>query len=69
MARNRSELTNPDRRQFFRSLLRAGYAAPAVTTVLLASLQPTGGPSGGMTPTSGDPRQFFAPDGKLTPRP
>jgi hypothetical protein len=35
------------RREFLRSLITAGYAAPAVTTVLLAALQPSD-PSGGM---------------------
>jgi hypothetical protein len=36
-----------NRREALRLMLRASYAAPAVTTVLLSSCQPTG-PSGGM---------------------
>jgi hypothetical protein len=40
-----------ERREFFRRVMRASYAAPAVATVFLASLQP-GNPSGGMMTSS-----------------
>ena len=41
-----------ERREFFRRVMHASYAVPAVATVFLASLQPTN-PSGDMMTTSG----------------
>ena len=47
MADEQVEVRRHNRREALRLLLKTGYVAPAVTTVLLSSCQ-SGGPSGGM---------------------